>query len=41
MDNPMNVNLLGKDIPEHDYVQYMQKKKLNSQNLFDDEDMFY
>ena len=41
MDNPMNVNLLGKDILEHDYVQYMQKKKLNSQNLFDDEDMFY
>ena len=41
MYNPMNVNLLGKDILEHDYVQYMQKKKLNSQNLFDDEDMFY
>ena len=34
--------LLGEDIPEHDYVQYMQKTETECiKVLFDDEDMLY
>ncbi len=41
MDKPENVDALGEDILEHDYVQYIQKQKLNDQSLFDDDLMVF
>lgn len=37
MDNPHNVTALGEDILELDYVQYIQKQKLRTQSVFDDD----
>lgn len=38
MDNPRNVESLGDDIEESDYVLYMQKQKLRNQSVFDDQE---
>ena len=40
MDNPENVDVLGDDILELDYVKYIQKQKLRKQSIFDDEPIF-
>lgn len=38
MDNPHNVNRLGDDILEHDYVLYIQKQPLSENSLFAPDD---